>query len=266
MGLRWASSSSTQCASMSRDVRVARHVVLGEVVVDEVAERASMTPSSCSAIDSPMVMPPMSCERAVSGLTMRPAANTPSIRGTRTSPVSASTRTSANWAPKAWRAQLLAARPCRRPCRRDLEPRRRRPSRSARRSAARAQALTTAQPHEAVPIEPPASAAPGSRCRRSRPARCSSGDPERVGGDLGEHGPGAGADVGRGDPYREARRRPRRVRGRRRPAAGRVGRRRRRRCRPASGRRGATPGAGRGRSQPKRCGALAQAGDEVAAS
>jgi hypothetical protein len=32
---------------------------------------------------------------------MRPAANTPSSRGTRTSPASASTRTSANWAPKA---------------------------------------------------------------------------------------------------------------------------------------------------------------------
>ena len=47
-------------------------------------------------------------------------------------------------------------------------------------------------------------------------------------------------------------------------AVGRVGRRPRRRCRRASGRRGATPGAGRAASQPKRVGALAQAGDEVA--
>ena len=60
-----------------------------------------MTLSSCSAIEMPIVMPPMSCERAVRGLTIRPAANTPSMRGTRTSPVSASTRTSANWAPNA---------------------------------------------------------------------------------------------------------------------------------------------------------------------
>ena len=47
----------------------------------------------------PMVMPPMSCERAVSGLTIVPVANTPSIRATRTSPVSAWMRTSANCAP-----------------------------------------------------------------------------------------------------------------------------------------------------------------------
>src|SRR5256884_595855 len=46
-------------------------------------------------------MPPRNCERAVFGLTMCPAAKTPSSRGTRTSPVSSLTRTSANWAPKA---------------------------------------------------------------------------------------------------------------------------------------------------------------------
>ena len=45
-------------------------------------------------------MPPISCERAVFGLMIRPTSNTPSRRGTRTSPVSACTRTSANWAPK----------------------------------------------------------------------------------------------------------------------------------------------------------------------
>ena len=46
-------------------------------------------------------MPPISCERAVRGLTIRPAANTPSSRGTRSSPVSMSTRTSTNCAPNA---------------------------------------------------------------------------------------------------------------------------------------------------------------------
>ena len=39
-----------------------------------------------------MVIPPISCDRAVCGLMIRPTANTPSSRGTRTSPVSASTR------------------------------------------------------------------------------------------------------------------------------------------------------------------------------
>ena len=49
------------------------------------------------------------------------------------------------------------------------------------------------------------------------------------------------------------------------PGSGRPGRSRRPRpCRPASGRRGARPGVGSRPSQPKRCGALAQAGDEVA--
>ena len=37
-------------------------------------------------------MPPMNCERAVFGLMTRPTANTPSTRGRRTSPLSASTR------------------------------------------------------------------------------------------------------------------------------------------------------------------------------
>ena len=55
-----------------------------------------------------MVIPPISCDLACTGLMMRPAANTPSSRGTRTSPVSASTRTSANWAPKAYLARLAA--------------------------------------------------------------------------------------------------------------------------------------------------------------
>ena len=48
-------------------------------------------------------MPPMSWLRAVVGFTTRPAANTPSIRFSRTSPVSASTRTSTKCAPYAYR-------------------------------------------------------------------------------------------------------------------------------------------------------------------
>ena len=56
--------------------------------------------SSRSAIESPMVVPPTSCERAVFGLMTWPAAKTPSSRGTRTSPVCTCTRTSANWALK----------------------------------------------------------------------------------------------------------------------------------------------------------------------
>jgi hypothetical protein len=46
-------------------------------------------------------MPPMNWLRAVRGLMMRPAAYMPNSRDTRTSPVSASTRTSAKWAPNA---------------------------------------------------------------------------------------------------------------------------------------------------------------------
>ena len=61
----------------------------------------SMTPSSCRAIDRPIVMPPISWDRAVVGLTMRPAAKTPTILGTRTSPVSMLTRACTNWAPNA---------------------------------------------------------------------------------------------------------------------------------------------------------------------
>ena len=55
-------------------------------------------------MDSPIVIPPMNWEEASWGATMRPAAKTPSSRGTRTSPVSASTLTSANCAPNEYRA------------------------------------------------------------------------------------------------------------------------------------------------------------------
>ena len=47
----------------------------------------------------PMVIPPMSCERASFALMILPVANTPRARETRTSPVPGSTRTSTNWAP-----------------------------------------------------------------------------------------------------------------------------------------------------------------------
>ena len=103
-------------------------------------------------------MPPMSCERAVFGLMIRPAANTPSSRGTRTSPVSASTRTSANWAPKAWRASCSRRLDVLGGVGRGLEPaggHRAAVADALSRSARHA--LTTAEPHEAVPIEPPAS-------------------------------------------------------------------------------------------------------------
>jgi len=48
-----------------------------------------------------MVMPPRNCERAVRGLTIRPAAKTPSARGTVISPVPGSISASTNWAPNA---------------------------------------------------------------------------------------------------------------------------------------------------------------------
>ena len=81
----------------------------------------------------------------------RPTANTPSSRGTRTSPVAGSTRTSANWAPNACRAKplsfstssVVSAWPVR-------------PSLSMS-----SHAFTTADPHELVPIEPPARDAGG---------------------------------------------------------------------------------------------------------
>ena len=49
----------------------------------------------------PQIMPPMYWLRAVRGLTMRPTANAPVIRGTRISRVRRCTRTSTNSAPNA---------------------------------------------------------------------------------------------------------------------------------------------------------------------
>ena len=51
----------------------------------------------------PQIMLPMSWERASLGFMILPAAKTASILGTRTSRLSMSTRTSANWAPNAFR-------------------------------------------------------------------------------------------------------------------------------------------------------------------
>ena len=121
-----------------------------------------------------MVIAPRSCERAVFGLMMRPAAKTPSNRGTRTSPVVTLTRTSANCAPKACMENCCAsgfvskAPVASSPPAGTLPPY---SSRSRARSALAA--LQIAHPHEAVPDEPPAQSAfgrelsPISRCTRS---------------------------------------------------------------------------------------------------
>ena len=61
--------------------------------------RGSTTPSSVSAAPTPQIIPPSACERAVLALRMRPAAKTPSMRRSRTSPDSVSTATSAKKAP-----------------------------------------------------------------------------------------------------------------------------------------------------------------------
>ena len=95
-------------------------------------------------------MPPMSCERAVFGLITRPTAKTPSTRERRISPLSASTRTSTNCAPNAWRESFDCAL-ISSPVWTETSP-------SPCASSA-SQARTTAVPHDAVPIEPPATAA-----------------------------------------------------------------------------------------------------------
>ena len=63
--------------------------------------RGSMRVCSDSAMPMPITMPPRSWLAAVLGLITRPTSNTPSQRETRTSPVSASTRTSQKCAPRA---------------------------------------------------------------------------------------------------------------------------------------------------------------------
>ena len=93
---------------------------------------------------------------------MRPAANTPTIRGTRTSPVSVLTRTSTNCAPKACRERFRSRATSSVVLPFADSP----PSGTPRFSIfARSfrQAFATAQPQDAVPIEPPATVAIGSR-------------------------------------------------------------------------------------------------------
>ena len=192
-------------------------------------------------------MPPMNWERAVSGLTIRPAAKTPSMRGTRTSPVSASTRDLGELG-----AERVAC--------------------AAAPGAVGSSAVST------TPQPPPDVAAVVSSAQRLR-----GGDDRPAPGRgahraAGEHGRAevavadlASATCSRSTPSASAAiwvstvrapvpmsaaairdgERAVGVGARRRRATGervrRVGRRRRRRCRAASGPRGATPGAGRGR-------------------
>ena len=130
----------------------------------------STTVCSISAMPSPIVMAPMSCDLASVASRIRPAANTPSGRATRTSPVSASTRTSANCAPNACRAK---------------------PESAATSSAVSAlpmpvsffsrssHAFTTAEPQLAVLIDPPASQARGRSLSPSS-TRTRSGEVPRV--------------------------------------------------------------------------------------
>ena len=127
-------------------------------------------------------MPPMSCDRAVRGLMTRPAANTPSSRGTRTSPVSTFTRTSANCAPKEYSAYVVVLSFAGRPRRRS---RRRRPGRSPNFSPER---LGRRDDGRAPGCDARRAAgdrgARAARCRRSAARRASSRHAQRVGGDL----------------------------------------------------------------------------------
>ena len=59
----------------------------------------SISVASNSAEDRPQIMPPIYWLCAATGLMMVPAANAPTMRGTRTSQVRLCTRTSTNCAP-----------------------------------------------------------------------------------------------------------------------------------------------------------------------
>jgi hypothetical protein len=130
-----------------------------------------------------MVIPPISCDLACAGLTMRPAANTPSSRGTRTSPVSASTRTSANWAPKAYLARPASGPDASAPTSAVVSACALRPPGGTAPSLARTwsrsarHALITAQVQDAVPIEPPAIIAGGSALSPMRRSIAAAGTP-----------------------------------------------------------------------------------------
>ena len=161
-------------------------------------------------------MPPMNCERAVFGLMTRPTPKTPSSRGRRTSPLSTSTRDldelGAEGVARRARASALPRRRCR-----AVGPRPR-PA-----PAAPAQAFTTAEPHDAVPIEPPAIAAWPKSLSPISIRTCSGSTPSASAAIWVEHRARAGADVRGGDPDRERRRRRRSARSPAR-ASGRPGR------------------------------------------
>ena len=204
-------------------------------------------------------MPPMNCERAVFGLMIAPGrehaeqARDADLAGVGVDAHLGELRAEARGARASSAALIVLAR-----CR-TRRPR----SLAARSSSALAGACTTAVPQDAVPIEPPATGAREVASRRSRRAPRSTVDAERVGGDLGEHGARAGADVGGGDLDGVTAVGARRARSPAR-ASGRPGRStRRRRCRSASAPSRRAPA--RVAVRPAEAlGALAQAGDEVA--
>ena len=111
IGFRCGSSSSTHVAPRSSPTSALTATwYWARSWLTKSPNSASIVLSSSSAIDRPIVMPPISCERAV------PRVDDPArrrtrraCRATRTSPVSTSTRTSANCAPKAWRASFCSA-------------------------------------------------------------------------------------------------------------------------------------------------------------
>ena len=218
----------------------------------------SSTLSSSSAIEIPIVIPPMNCERAVLGLMMRPHREHAERRAGR-----APRRCRRRRAPRRTARRRRAGRTA--PSAPDAPPPCRRAPPLSPPERRLAQASTIADPHDAVPIEPPASIACGSALSPISTRTWSSGTLERVGGDLGQHRPGAGADVGGGDAdHVRAVARGRRVRRCEPPAPGGVGRGGDAGPdQPAAVRRAAARVAV-GPAEP--LGALAQAGDEVAAS
>ena len=135
--------------------------------------RGSISPFSCNAIPTPIVMPPMNCERAVRGLTMRPAEKTPSMRSSRISPVSSLMLTCAKCAPNeciatSSSAGFSPASACDSAPGAGSAPCSRRNSSAARRIAA---------PQLASPVDPPATVAFGRSVSPIPRSICSTGTP-----------------------------------------------------------------------------------------
>src|SRR6266536_2137873 len=84
------------------DIGVHGNEIVGQIVVDVARPGFAISVASCSAELMPQIMPPMYWLRAVRVFMRRPAANAPTIRGTRISRVSALMRTSTNSAPNAY--------------------------------------------------------------------------------------------------------------------------------------------------------------------